>query len=189
MCAEYMCMLQDSVYCPKCSSGHSFGMFQYSLCLHFWCCNRWQRHGATQDRYCQEPDNYWFGPTPEDKTTGDNSAAPADTAPASPAPAPAAAEAEGAALEDEPAAAAAAAPCSPAGKGKQRAGKGCYSGRAWFWLNQCAWIVVTACKPATATASPCNSQSLPPASREKQKANINMSSMCTSIVQSCIYIW
>ncbi len=35
------------------------------------------------------------------------------------------------------------------------------SRRAWFRLNQCAWIVVTACKPVTATASPCNSQSLP----------------------------
>ncbi len=86
------------------------------------------RHGATQDRYSQEPDNYWFGPRPEDETACDNSAAPADavTAASVPAPAaePAAAEAEGAALEDEPAAAAAAAPSSPTTKGKRRAGKG-----------------------------------------------------------------
>jgi hypothetical protein len=46
------------------------------------------------------------------------------------------------------------------------------AGRAWFWLNQCAWIVVTACKPVTATASPCNSQSLrlpQPAGKNKKQ--------------------
>ncbi len=44
------------------------------------------------------------------------------------------------------------------------------AGRAWFRLNQCAWIVVTACKPVTATASPCNSQSLPqPAGKNKKQ--------------------
>ena len=136
MCAEYMCMLQDSVYCPKCSREHSFGSFRRSLRLHFWSAYIFEavtggkgvvqlKIGSAKNQTITGSDQHQrtrpLATTPQRQPT---LAAPAPAPAPAPAAAPAAAEAECAALEAEPAAAAAAVPCSPARKGKQRAGKG-----------------------------------------------------------------